>query len=110
MSRRSALSRPIVVAPGPLSYPRARRGNRVRTRLVSEVVELAFDRCEGADSDCSGIPDGICAGCGTVRCSEHTATPTSDVRACTDCGGRIHELLTAAVEVVLDARFRRRTR
>jgi hypothetical protein len=64
---------------------------------------LAFDRCDGG---CERSPDGICGSCGSLMCREHAA-PAAGRRACPDCGGVVHDLLTAPVELVIDARFRR---
>jgi hypothetical protein len=119
MSRRSALPRAINVLPGAHpdtiddrspspSYPRTRRGKTTRpvrgARLISEVVELAFDACDAAD--CTHSPDGICGACGSLMCREHAA-PADGTRTCPACDGVVHDLLTAAVDLVIDARFRR---
>jgi hypothetical protein len=121
MSRRSALPRTIDVASGQrpdttdgrsqtTSYPRTPRRRaalRIRTRLTSEVVELAFDHCE-IPAGCDHAPDAICLKCGALSCREHGATAASgDQRRCAECGGKVADLLTAAIDVVLDARFRR---
>ena len=121
MSRRSALPRTIDVASGQrpdttdrrsqtTSYPRAPRRRaalRVRTRLTSEVLELAFDQCESARKPCDIAPDSICAKCGTLSCREHGETLTKNKRCCTACGGEVVDLLTASIDVVIDARLRR---
>jgi hypothetical protein len=119
MSRRSALPRAINVVPGAHpdtvddrspapSYPRTRRGKTVRrvrgARLISEVVELAFDRCD--EAGCERAPDGICGACGSLACRHHAA-PADGKRSCAACGGRVYDLLTAPVDLVIDARFRR---
>ena len=119
MSRRSALPRALNVMPGAHpdtvddrssapSYPRTPRGKRVRrvrgARLISEVVELAFERCE--DAGCERSPDGICGACGALACRDH-AVPAEGKRSCSACGGDVFDLLTAPVDLVIDARFRR---
>jgi hypothetical protein len=121
MSRRSALPRTIDVASGQhpdiqdgrsqtTSYPRAPRRRAalsVRTRLTSEVVELAFDHCESAAAECDVAPDAICLKCGALSCGAHGAGD-GDQRRCAECGGKVAGLLAASIDVVLDARFRRR--
>jgi hypothetical protein len=90
------------------SYPRKPRGrapHRVR-RLVREVIEFAFETCES--EACAQSPDGICMRCGTVRCAAHAAPARDGRRRCSDCGGVVDDLLTAPIEVVLDARLRER--
>jgi len=122
MSRRSASSRTIDVTSGhrpdtlddrsqTTSYPRVTRRRatlRVRTRLTSEVVELAFEHCEIAAAGCDASPDSICAKCGMLCCGDHGAAATSGKkRRCADCGGEVVDLLTASIDIVIDARLRR---
>jgi len=81
---------------------------RVRTRLTSEVVELAFEHCEIAAAGCDASPDSICAKCGMLCCGDHGAAATSGKkRRCADCGGEVVDLLTASIDIVIDARLRR---
>jgi hypothetical protein len=74
--------------------------------LVREVIEWAFEECES--DACAQHPDGICMRCGAVRCAEHAAAAPDGRRRCSGCGGAVDDLLTAPIEVVLDARLRER--
>jgi hypothetical protein len=77
--------------------------------LTSEVVELAFDRCETTSAGCDIAPDSICTKCGSLSCSEHgDAAADGKKRRCAECGGEVVDLLTASIDIVLDALLRRR--
>lgn len=58
---------------------------------------------------CDVAPDAICVKCGALSCREHgAAVAADDQRRCAECGGKVADLLTASIDIVLDARFRRK--
>ncbi len=71
-------------------------------------MELAFEHCETTAAGCDIAPDSICAKCGTLSCNVH-GDPSVDgkKRRCAECGGEVVDLLTASIDVVIDARMRR---
>jgi hypothetical protein len=67
-------------------------------RLVGEVIEIGFDRCEShSEPACAKRPSAICTGCGSARCVTHE---------CTSCNAASLEFATADFNEVLDTRLR----
>jgi hypothetical protein len=109
MSRKTALRVDVDTLTRTARVPSKSRGRRGSTdgQLVGEVIAIAFDRCEAAQTGdaCGARPDAICTGCGTARCADHARGAEND-RCCSDCAASMLALATAPFDAVLDTRLR----